>query len=157
MTRTNNRIAGIVVKDGQVLLMHRFKNGEEYWVFPGGGQEEGETPEETVVREIDEEASIQVRPTKLLYKITWDIDGVNYFYLCEYLGGVPELGADSEECKKTQEGKQSYEPAWVDIGEISKLKVYQLEIRDLLLEDYTKDFSEPMKHLNIKFSERRQE
>jgi len=51
-------VAGIVVKDGQVLLMHRFKNGEEHWVFPGGGQEEGETPEETVVREIEEETSM---------------------------------------------------------------------------------------------------
>ena len=156
MARINKRVAGIVVKDGQVLLMHRFKNGEEYWVFPGGGQEDGETLEETVVREIEEETSIQVRPIKLLYKISWDIEGENYFYLCEYLSGTPELRVDSEEYQKMQGGEQSYIPCWVDISEVPKLTLYQLEIRDLFLEDHAKGFSEPMKHLSIKFSERRQ-
>lgn len=38
-----NRSAGIVIKDGKVLLIHRFNKGDEYWVFPGGGVEEGDS------------------------------------------------------------------------------------------------------------------
>jgi len=53
-------------------------------------------------------------------------------------------------------GEQSFIPGWVDISEVPKLTVYQLEIKDLFLEDYAKGFSEPMKHLSIKFEERRQ-
>lgn len=66
-----NRSAGIVIKDGKVLLMHRFNKGDEYWVFPGGGVEEGETPEQAAVREIGEETTITAIPKKFLYHITW--------------------------------------------------------------------------------------
>ena len=39
MARTNKRVTGVVFNDGneKLLLIHRLKNGDEYWVFPGGG------------------------------------------------------------------------------------------------------------------------
>lgn len=45
-------IKGVVVRDGRVLLL---KNERDEWELPGGRIELGESPEQCVVREIDEE------------------------------------------------------------------------------------------------------
>lgn len=49
--RTNKRAVGIIIKDEKLLVFHRFKEGQWYYAFAGGGVEEGETEEEAVVRE----------------------------------------------------------------------------------------------------------
>lgn len=119
-----NRSAGIVIKDNKVLVIHRINKGDEYWVFPGGGQEEGETPEQTAVREIAEETTIRVKATKLVYHIVWDTGEENFFYLCEYISGEPQLRPDSEEFEQMKAGDQVYEPIWIDIEKLPTLKLY---------------------------------
>lgn len=152
-----NRSSGIVLKDGKILLMHRFNKGDEYWVFPGGGVEQGETPMQAAVREIDEETTIYVEPKKLTYHITWDTGEQNFFYLCEYVSGEPNLREDSVEFEQMKEDEQVYEPVWVDVTIVPTLKLYQLEIRDLFLNDYNNGFPDQVQELFIKLSERRHE
>lgn len=150
-----NRSAGIVIKGNKVLVMHRINKGDEYWVFPGGGQEEGETSEQTTVREIDEETTLKVKPARLLYHIVWDTGEENFFYLCEYISGEPQLRPDSEEFQQMKAGDQVYEPMWIDIEKLPTLKLYQLEVRDLFLNDYKNSFPEHVQELFIKLAERR--
>jgi len=45
-------------ENGSVLLFHRFRNGHEYYVVPGGAVEPGETPEQAAARELKEETAI---------------------------------------------------------------------------------------------------
>lgn len=150
-----NRSAGIVIKDNKMLVMHRINKGDEYWVLPGGGQEEGETPDQTAVREIDEETTIKVRIGRLVYHITWDTGEENFFYLCDYISGEPQLRYDSEEIQQMKSGEQVYEPMWIEIDKLSELKLYQLEVRDLFLKDYKNGFPEHVQELFIKLAERR--
>ncbi|MDI7864262.1 8-oxo-dGTP diphosphatase MutT [Rhizobiaceae bacterium n13] len=53
----------LIDTDGRILLAQRpeGKNLAGLWEFPGGKVEEGETPEETVVRELYEELGITTR------------------------------------------------------------------------------------------------
>ncbi len=150
-----NRSAGIVIRDGKLLVIHRFNKGDEYYVFPGGGVEEGETPEQATVREIAEETTLNVTVDRLLYHITWDNGEENYFYLCEYVSGEPTLPADSEEAEQMKAGEQVYEPMWLDIDALPSLTLYQLEIRDLFLEDYKNGFAQEVRELRINIEERR--
>jgi len=66
-----------------IYLIHRIKDGREYYVIPGGGVEESETPEETVKREILEETGIIMSNLKRLpdFKFSFNnrIDHFNLF------------------------------------------------------------------------------
>src|SRR5512144_1848498 len=53
--------AGIVlIEDDKVALIERHRAGLDYFVFPGGGVDEGETPERAAVREAMEELGVEV-------------------------------------------------------------------------------------------------
>jgi len=64
-TRFNYRVAGIAVHEGSVLL-HQAE-GEDFWTFPGGRAEFGETAEQTLKREMREEIGIEVEVVRLLW------------------------------------------------------------------------------------------
>lgn len=111
MERT--RVAGIIFMNGGVALMHRVgvlkrKDIQEYYTFPGGGLEEGETLEEGTIREIKEEFGIDVKVVKKLYELESEkFNQKEYFFLCEYIGG--EFG--------TGEGPEfSNNPKYIDSG-----------------------------------------
>ena len=54
-----NRGAAIIVQEGKIALIKRIREEETYYVFPGGGIEEGETPEEATKREVYEELGVK--------------------------------------------------------------------------------------------------
>jgi len=153
MKRT--RAVAIFIKGDEVLLIHR-KNEKEYFVFPGGGVEEGETVEEATIRELKEESTIEAKINRLLYRHIYDDDTEQYFYLCDYIKGKPELAEDSIERKRMSKGNDFYNPKWFKIEELKNMLVYPLEIRDLLLKDFQNNFPNPINISNIKISELRE-
>jgi 8-oxo-dGTP pyrophosphatase MutT (NUDIX family) len=56
-------IKGVLVRDGRVVLVH---NERDEWELLGGRIEPGETPEQTVAREITEEAGLPVDVVEIL-------------------------------------------------------------------------------------------
>jgi mutator protein MutT len=95
MTRVDAAIA-IVVREGKVLVCQR-KDDDTfggYWEFPGGKQEDGETLEQCLARELREELNIAARPTSALPPIVHDYPEtlVRLFpFLCEHESGEPEM------------------------------------------------------------------
>ena len=62
MSFFKNRSVAIVVRNGKILMERLCypdaNNGKEFFSIPGGGIEEGETPEQTVLRELKEECGL---------------------------------------------------------------------------------------------------
>ncbi|MEK3715058.1 NUDIX hydrolase [Paenibacillus sp. FSL R7-0333] len=60
MTNVIDKVAWIYVVDGKVLGAR--SKGKDTYYFPGGKREPGETDAQTLVREIEEELSVQILP-----------------------------------------------------------------------------------------------
>lgn len=111
------RVAGVIIKDGKILLMRRVRDGQEYFVFPGGGVEENETIENAVVREIKEEFNLDIKIDKFLFEIE-NRGRQEFYFLIKEFFGIPEIG--SEEKERMNENNQYY-PVWKDLKEIKTL------------------------------------
>jgi ADP-ribose pyrophosphatase YjhB (NUDIX family) len=84
MKRIELRVAGLLARDGRVLLVNHVKHRRSYWVLPGGHVEKGESLAEAVVREMDEELALAVRvgPLVLIHDfITEARHVVNHVFL----------------------------------------------------------------------------
>ena len=124
------RVAGIIKMNGGYALMHRKnvnkkKDFQDYYAFPGGGLEEGETLEEGVIREIKEEFGINVEVIKKLYEMESNkLNQKEYFFLCEYIDG--EFG--------TGDGPEfNNDPKYIECGEFLPEIIKEEEIKNLLL------------------------
>jgi len=51
------RAVALLIENDRVALIERHRAGRHYFTFPGGGVGRGETPEQTVVREMQEETA----------------------------------------------------------------------------------------------------
>ncbi|HZP95300.1 MAG TPA: NUDIX hydrolase [Candidatus Limnocylindria bacterium] len=58
----------VVCLRGNLLLLvqHRWHDGSFFWLLPGGGIKDGETIEDTAVREVWEEAGVRIRVLRQL-------------------------------------------------------------------------------------------
>ena len=56
-------VRGIILRDGKVAMVHSLKY--DYYKFPGGGIEAGETRPQALIREVLEESGLQVRPESI--------------------------------------------------------------------------------------------
>ena len=68
MKKQINVVGAVIVRDGEVLCAQRGPNGAlgGMWEFPGGKIESGETPEQAVIRELQEEVGIEATSLVLL-------------------------------------------------------------------------------------------
>jgi len=111
------RAVGVIIKDDKILLMRRIKNGQEYYVFPGGGMENGETIETAIIREIKEELSINPKIEKLLFEIE-NQGRQEYYYLIKEFTGQPKLGGEE---KQRMNKNNQYYPVWIELNKLKDL------------------------------------
>ena len=60
-----------IISNNKILLVKRINTTQlfpEHWVFPGGRPEDGEEPEQTVVREVKEETNLDFEPVEVFMK-----------------------------------------------------------------------------------------
>ncbi len=56
-------VRGIIIREGKVAMVHSLKY--DYYKFPGGGIEEGESQTETLIREVKEETGLVILPESI--------------------------------------------------------------------------------------------
>ena len=104
-----------IVRLGRDFLISQRKKNDSfgnYWEFPGGKKNDGETFEECVVREAFEETGVVVKVEEKLMEIrrpyNQKIIWLN-FYLCSFVSGEPR----ALECQKAR---------WSDVAELKNFR-----------------------------------
>ena len=124
--KTINVVAAIIIKDNKIFATQRgygeFKDG---WEFPGGKVEQGEAPENAIVREIKEELDTTIEVKEYFDTVEYDYPNFHLSmkcYICTVVSGKLEL-LEHEAAKwldKDSLDTVDWLPA--DLGLVDKLK-----------------------------------
>jgi 8-oxo-dGTP pyrophosphatase MutT (NUDIX family) len=117
----------------KVLLIHRQKNGQEYWVFPGGsGEEKDATEAECVIRECLEELGVTVVIDEPLFVVR-DTPVPEFFFRCSIVAGVVGTGTGPE-FQRDPSISGTYTPKYVAIADIGPMKVVPPDAKSYVLQ-----------------------
>ena len=89
--KTIEVVAAIIQNGEKIFATQRgYGDYKDWWEFPGGKVEAGETPEEALVREIQEELNTTINVNKFLATVDWDYPKFHltmHCYLCTIAEG----------------------------------------------------------------------
>jgi len=126
MQRKSARV--IILDQNKILLLHRFKKGEEYYSLPGGGIEQGETPEQAAMREAKEETNFDVQLGQL--KGTLETEkNFTYFFAVNSWKGTLALGGPE---KIRNNPQNSYELVWIALKDAKHLLIHPPGVKKFL-------------------------
>ena len=146
-------VRAIVVRGDELLVMKRNKFGSEYYTLIGGHVELGETTEQALHRELEEETQIKVSKPRLVYIEAAEAPyGDQYVYFCDYVSGEPVLSEDSDESKINKMGNNLYMPMWLKLDELSELPFRSEKLKKKLLKDIKDGFPEEVVRISSKVS-----
>lgn len=90
------KVVAAIIREGDKVLATQRGYGEykDWWEFPGGKIEPGETPEEALVREIHEELATSIEVERAVCDVSWDYPEFHLdmrCFLCSLEGERPTL------------------------------------------------------------------
>ncbi|MBQ7976408.1 MAG: (deoxy)nucleoside triphosphate pyrophosphohydrolase [Clostridia bacterium] len=120
-------VAAVIEKDGRYLLCKRGPGGNcaFLWEFPGGKIEEGEAPNEALIREIREELCIEILPSTVFCEYPYsypDKDIYFYFIRAQIISGEINPLFHSEIRWLLPEELDSLDYCPADLSTVEKLK-----------------------------------
>lgn len=113
-----NRSVAIVVRNGAVLVEKTYYEGRYFYALPGGGIEEGESPEETALRELKEECGLDgkiIKPLNIVHKK----DGSRE-YVYEIAVSEEQIAITGKNPELTEEEQVILEVCWLRLYEMSE-------------------------------------
>ena len=133
--------AGVILfnpQTKQILLIHRWKNGEEYFVIPGGGAESGETAVKAAQREIQEELGWSLSEKQLQTAFTFRNGHRLEIYFRATIRHTSAPMIQGEEALRSH-AQNIYQPEWLDIESIRNLNLRLAGLKNLLLDCLTQE------------------
>lgn len=129
--------AGIVlIEDNKVALIERHRAGLHYFVFPGGGVDEGESPEQAAVREAMEELGVRVAITQKVAEVQLGPKSRQVYFLVNQIGGEFGTGTGEEFTDSNPGHPQQgiYIPIWMPIEELPQhTNIYPADLSRLVV------------------------
>lgn len=105
-TNWGKSVTAVVIKDNKVLLArHTYGGGKGMLIIPGGYVEEGETPQDAVVREFKEETNITIQPKNII-GIRFNMQDWYVAFSADYVSGTEQSDGDENDLV-----------LWLDINE----------------------------------------
>ena len=89
-------VAAVIIQKGDLVFATQRGYGpwKDYWEWPGGKVEAGESPIQALHREIKEELDAEIRIDKFLHTVEWDYPDFHltmHCYMCSLAGDALHL------------------------------------------------------------------
>ena len=127
--------AAIIIKDDSVFATQRgYGEWKGWWEFPGGKIEDGESPEEALVREIREELEAEIEVEQLFETVEWDYPDFHlnmHCFLCSLKSETLHLNEHQAAAWLTLETMTSVKWLPADEGLAGKIRDYLSSIRKI--------------------------
>ena len=121
----------ILIENNKLALIERHHAGLHYFAFPGGGVDEGESPQQTAIREAEEELGIIVEIKQKVAEVFFN-GNIQYYFLAQKLSG--EFGTGTgEEYGEYNPIHGTYHPLWMPLEEVINKNVVPNELAKLVL------------------------
>ena len=123
-------VAAIIRKEDMIFATQRgYGEWKDWWEFPGGKMEAGETPEEALKREICEELSTEISADEFLCTVEYDYPAFHltmHCFLCSLL--TEALHLNEHEAAKWLTKNMMYSVKWLPADKeiIKKLQTIKL-------------------------------
>lgn len=130
----NYRVCAMILSGGKILAMHDQRS--PYFYLPGGRVAVGETAEEAVLREVEEELHIRAKISRPLWLnqafFTEDVNGQHYHELCVYfLMDISETDLLSRgACFRCTEGTRTHFFQWIPFERLKEEYFYPLFLKE---------------------------
>ena len=126
-----NRSGIILIEENKLVLIERHRAGRHYFTFPGGGIDEGESPQDTAIREAEEELGIIVEIKQKVAEVFFN-ENTQHYFLAERLSG--EFGTGTgEEYGEYNPIHGTYNPLWMPLTDILTNNILPRELADLVV------------------------
>ncbi len=133
-------VRAVLFRGDKLLVMERHNQGQHYFALIGGTVDPGESKEEALIRELDEETGLKLTVFRHIFTETLEPFGTQYIYLCEDPGGDITLRHDSIEARLNHEGKNLFMPTWLTIGDIPNSPLLSPHIKQAILDGLKNGF-----------------
>jgi 8-oxo-dGTP pyrophosphatase MutT (NUDIX family) len=132
------RAAALIIHDGQVALIERrgSRRGALYYLFPGVGVEDGESPAEAAIREVVEETGLQITVERLVALGAY-LGDRQFYFTAAIIGGSFGSGQGPEMVGPLDPDAGSYTPVWKPIADLARLPVYPPDVAALVARSAT--------------------
>jgi 8-oxo-dGTP diphosphatase len=138
--------AGVVlIQNDKVALIERHRDGADYFVFPGGGMDDGETPEQAAVREAMEELGITVAIKQKISEIQLGQKSRQVYFLVEQTGGEFGTGTGEEYTDSDPDDPEEgiYIPIWMPIDQLALYNnIYPASVAKLVIRSVKQGWQE---------------
>jgi 8-oxo-dGTP pyrophosphatase MutT (NUDIX family) len=143
---SRERVAAILIQEGEIALIERYRLGRHYFVFPGGGIEAGENFVEALEREMEEETGLIVNVQRLIADV-WYRGTPQHYFLVDAVGGEFGNGQGEEYTTPLPPEVGTYRPVWIPVGDLNRQAVLPPVIASLVVRSYP--YSWPEKPLRF--------
>lgn len=138
----SNAARAIIIEDGKILVMYRNKYGSEYYTLVGGRQNDSETIEQALVREVKEETGLDVTGARLVYVEKHPAPyNEQYIFVCTIAPhGDVQIQDTSEEGFMNRIDLNVHSPRWVDVHAFAHLPFRTPQLHQAILDALKHDF-----------------